>query len=194
MKPFVGRCQNLTCPRESLRTVFFLLLFFVKRQRPIMHYCSLALYLLWLGNDSNILELKIILMGFVFVVYVAYFKIAARKDVRVCETTGNQCQFTVVRRNDQHNNMCFFLCTAEFRHFDVPRSITKFGDHNFCVCGPKLWNAVPVRIRNSPSISLFRKSLPKRFCSKRFWTFYGTQCYISEYYYYYYYYYYYSSW
>ena len=51
------------------------------------------------------------------------------------------------------------LRSSEFRHLDVPRSITKFGDHSFCVCGPKLWNALPARIRNSVSISSFRKSL-----------------------------------
>ena len=51
------------------------------------------------------------------------------------------------------------LRSSEFSHLDVPRSITKFGDRSFCVCGPKLWNALPARIRNSASVSSFRKSL-----------------------------------
>lgn len=41
----------------------------------------------------------------------------------------------------------------------IPRSSNSFGDRSFFVCAPKLWNTLPVRIRNSPSVDTFKKSL-----------------------------------
>ena len=41
----------------------------------------------------------------------------------------------------------------------IPRCTNKFGDRSFVVCGPKLWNSIPVNIKNSPSVATFKKSL-----------------------------------
>ena len=39
-----------------------------------------------------------------------------------------------------------------------PRVHKKYGDRAFSVAGPKLWNGLPIEIRNSPSIFIFQKS------------------------------------
>ncbi|XP_041466248.1 uncharacterized protein LOC121416805 [Lytechinus variegatus] len=37
-----------------------------------------------------------------------------------------------------------------------PRTKTRYGDRAFCVCAPKLWNDLPVIIRDSPSVDTFK--------------------------------------
>ena len=34
-----------------------------------------------------------------------------------------------------------------------------YGDRAFSVVGPKLWNDIPIEIRNSSSVNVFKKSL-----------------------------------
>jgi hypothetical protein len=42
----------------------------------------------------------------------------------------------------------------------VPKSNLKtYGDRAFCVAGPTLWNSLPIKIRNSPSVDAFKKNL-----------------------------------
>lgn len=41
----------------------------------------------------------------------------------------------------------------------IPPSHKKYGDRSFTVSGPKLWNSLPIVIRNSPSLSCFKTSI-----------------------------------
>ena len=41
----------------------------------------------------------------------------------------------------------------------VPRNQTKFGDRSFSSCGPILWNALPLDIRNIERIDTFKGQL-----------------------------------
>ena len=41
----------------------------------------------------------------------------------------------------------------------VPRTSTRWGDRAFSVCGPRLWNNLPLGIRNIGSFSSFQKSI-----------------------------------
>ena len=50
----------------------------------------------------------------------------------------------------------------------VPRSFSKCGDRSFSVCGPSLWNSLPLDIKNSPSVATFKKSLKTHLFCKRF--------------------------
>ena len=40
-----------------------------------------------------------------------------------------------------------------------PKVQKKYGDRAFSVCGPKLWNTLPLCIKNSPSVASFKKVL-----------------------------------
>ena len=42
---------------------------------------------------------------------------------------------------------------------DYPRSQVQAGDKSFSVCASKLWNNIPVRIRQSVSVNAFKKAL-----------------------------------
>ena len=46
-------------------------------------------------------------------------------------------------------------------NLNIPRSNNKFGDSRDCfiVCGPKLFNSLPVHVRMNPTVTSFRKSL-----------------------------------
>ncbi len=41
----------------------------------------------------------------------------------------------------------------------VARTQRSHGDKAFCVAGPRLWESLPIRIRNSPSVNSFKKVL-----------------------------------
>ena len=41
----------------------------------------------------------------------------------------------------------------------VARTQRSHGDNAFCVAGPRLWESLPIRIRNSPSVNSFKKVL-----------------------------------
>ena len=41
----------------------------------------------------------------------------------------------------------------------IPRSNTSSGDNAFMVFAPKLWNALPLPIRQAPSLETFKKVL-----------------------------------
>ena len=51
-------------------------------------------------------------------------------------------------------------------NLSVPRTTSRSGDRSFCVCGPKLWNTLPLYIKNCPSVKTFKKSL-KTFLFKK---------------------------
>jgi hypothetical protein len=60
------------------------------------------------------------------------------------------------------------LRSSSLDDLHIPRSCNKFGDRSFVVCGPKLWNTLPVAIRNRPSVEAFKESL-KTFIFKWVW-------------------------
>ena len=41
----------------------------------------------------------------------------------------------------------------------IPRSKRQAGDNSFHVCGPRLWNGLPVSIREAPSVTVFKRQL-----------------------------------
>ena len=41
----------------------------------------------------------------------------------------------------------------------IPKTNRSFGDNSFCVAGPRLWNALPITIREAPSLMVFKKLL-----------------------------------
>jgi hypothetical protein len=52
------------------------------------------------------------------------------------------------------------LRSASSNYLVVPKSNLKtYGDRAFCVAGPTLWNSLPIKIRNSPSVDVFKKNL-----------------------------------
>eukprot|EP00057_Strongylocentrotus_purpuratus_P002322 XP_003724284.1 PREDICTED: uncharacterized protein LOC100888279 [Strongylocentrotus purpuratus] len=40
-----------------------------------------------------------------------------------------------------------------------PRTHTRYGDRAFSVCAPKLWNNLPVSVRESPTLDTFKRRL-----------------------------------
>ena len=60
------------------------------------------------------------------------------------------------------------LCSAESNLLAVPRTRLKtFGDRSFSVASPVLWNTIPLAIKNSSTISIFKKKL-KTFLFKKY--------------------------
>ena len=56
---------------------------------------------------------------------------------------------------------------------EVPRSKQKsYGDRRFFIAGPKLWNSIPVSLRNAYSLNSFTKTLKDIFISPRFFLIY----------------------
>ena len=53
----------------------------------------------------------------------------------------------------------YSLRSKKAPQFVVKRSLKQAGDRAFSVAGPRLWNNLPISIRNSPNISAFSKSL-----------------------------------
>ena len=51
---------------------------------------------------------------------------------------------------------------AHLQYTPGPRTYTRYGDRAFSVAAPKLWNNLPINIRNATSIECFKSSL-KRF-------------------------------
>jgi len=47
----------------------------------------------------------------------------------------------------------------------APRTCTQYGSRAFSVCGPILWNSLPMSIRNSQTVSAFHKNIKKPCCS-----------------------------
>ena len=45
-------------------------------------------------------------------------------------------------------------------NLNIPRPfLKKAGDQSFSVAGPRVWNSLPIQIRNSKSADLFKKQL-----------------------------------
>ena len=44
-------------------------------------------------------------------------------------------------------------------NLNIPRTFKKAGDQAFSVAGPRVWNNLPIQIRNSKSTDLFKKQL-----------------------------------
>ena len=44
-------------------------------------------------------------------------------------------------------------------NLNIPRTFKKAGDQSFSVAGPRVWNSLPIQIRNSKSTDLFKKQL-----------------------------------
>ena len=75
--------------------------------------------------------------------------------------------------NCLHRNSPFYLCnlithrnsrpglrsSSDASILHIPRSNTSSGDNAFMVFAPKLWNALPLPIRQAPSLETFRKVL-----------------------------------
>ena len=53
----------------------------------------------------------------------------------------------------------FLRSTLDITHLNVPRANTVLGQKAFSVAGPIIWNSLPPVIRESVSLSLFRKVL-----------------------------------
>ena len=51
---------------------------------------------------------------------------------------------------------------AHLQYNPGPRTYTRYGDRAFSVAAPKLWNGLPINIRNATSIECFKSNL-KRF-------------------------------
>ena len=51
---------------------------------------------------------------------------------------------------------------------EVPRSRTRYGDRAFSRCGPRIWNSLPLDIRQSTSEQIFRKKLKTFLFSQAF--------------------------
>jgi len=51
------------------------------------------------------------------------------------------------------------LRSADLQLLNLPASKTKFGSRSFRCSGPAVWNAIPLAVRNSPSISSFKNNL-----------------------------------
>ena len=50
--------------------------------------------------------------------------------------------------------------TVYLHNLTVPRTTRKYGgDRAFCVAGPKLWNKLPNEVKQSKTLSQFRKKL-----------------------------------
>ena len=51
------------------------------------------------------------------------------------------------------------LRSADSHLLRVPRTKTKWGNQSFSEAGPSLWNDLPLRVRASPSLSIFKNRL-----------------------------------
>jgi len=51
------------------------------------------------------------------------------------------------------------LRSANVRTFVVPRTRTKLGDRSFAATGPKLWNSLPGSLRQSETLTTFKRQL-----------------------------------
>jgi len=51
------------------------------------------------------------------------------------------------------------LRSSSLDNLHVPQTNNKYGDRSFAVCGPQLWNTLPLDIRNSTNVKSFKKSL-----------------------------------
>ena len=50
----------------------------------------------------------------------------------------------------------------------VPRTRRKWGDRAFSVAGPKLWNVLTDKVKNSKSLDCFKKELKTHLCEKAY--------------------------
>jgi len=51
------------------------------------------------------------------------------------------------------------LRSSTDRTLTVPRTHKRFGDRSFAVAGPRLWNSLPIRLRQISSYGQFRRSV-----------------------------------
>ena len=51
------------------------------------------------------------------------------------------------------------LCSSTDRTLTVPRTHNRFGDRSFVVAGPRLWNSLPISLRQISSFGQFRRYL-----------------------------------
>ena len=49
--------------------------------------------------------------------------------------------------------------TAHLQLAPGPRTHTRYGDRAFSVCAPKLWNNLPIFVRDSPTLNTFKTRL-----------------------------------
>ena len=59
----------------------------------------------------------------------------------------------------QHYEPTRTLRSSSSSQLSVPRHNLEFGSRAFRISAPKIWNLLPARIRNSPSIPTFRRHL-----------------------------------
>ena len=60
---------------------------------------------------------------------------------------------------DYHHNECYSLRSNSNLQLEGTRTSNSFGDRCFQVAGPRLWNLLPLYIRNAQSIGVFKKVL-----------------------------------
>ena len=64
-----------------------------------------------------------------------------------------------------YDSFAYSLRSSKHAHLQYtpgPRTYTRYGDRAFSVAAPKLWNGLPISIRNATSIECFKSNL-KRF-------------------------------
>ena len=60
--------------------------------------------------------------------------------------------------------MRFLLSSSTDRTLTVPRTHNRFGDRSFTVAGPRLWNSLPISLRQMTSYGQFRRYLKAHLC------------------------------
>ena len=50
----------------------------------------------------------------------------------------------------------------------IPTRSKSFGDRSFSIAGPKLWNSVPINIRNALSVTIFRNTVKRHYNEHRY--------------------------
>ena len=64
--------------------------------------------------------------------------------------------YNITRVNEMNNRI-----TRQENDLYIPQTRTVVGERQDLVRGPKLWNKLPVEIKNTASIAVFKKSLKK---------------------------------
>ena len=57
--------------------------------------------------------------------------------------------------------------SSDYLSLNEPRTRTAFGDGAFSAALPKIWNAIPLSIRDSPSVDVFKRRLKTRYFDSR---------------------------
>ena len=76
-------------------------------------------------------------------------------------TVGNAPVYlTELLSKEQHRRTGLRSSESSFLQYSVPRNKRKtFGDRSFSTIGPKLWNKLPLHVRQSTSVETFKKAL-----------------------------------